>query len=227
MTTLVVVDVDPVVRERLRPIARQLYFHLTERAVTPLPSGDRRPRTRGPAGAPRRAVAARTGLFGPIESILGALNRSDDFDFSLAYGPPGRLRSAYLAGVDDYLKEPWDEDELVFRLERFMAAWPVETSAGRMTVNDCYLTHESGRRISLRRQEAMVLGVLARAAGETVPRDLLRRRLGGNLPVESRAVDMWISRSRTKLAACLGTPQAAALIESVRGAGYRLVVRSL
>jgi DNA-binding response OmpR family regulator len=77
-------------------------------------------------------------------------------------------------------------------------------------------------------RESTVLEQLMRALGGVVPRELLREAFGEavavvreTLPVGTNVVDVHVSAVRRKLHRCPGAPA----IETVRGAGYRMVAR--
>lgn len=73
-----------------------------------------------------------------------------------------------------------------------------------------------GRPLSLTAREFDVLAMLVESAGETVPREELFRRIGERSVPGSNVVEVYVRRLRTKLG------EDAALVETVRGVGYRL-----
>ncbi len=127
------------------------------------------------------------------------------------------------AGADDYLVKPYDVEELLARVEAVRrrrgehAAEPVVIRVGDVTVD--VSRHEvlvDGRTVALSRKEFQVLALVAGARGAVCSREHVLTEVWGHRgPAESRSLDVHVATLRTKL----GRP---ALIETVRGVGYRL-----
>lgn len=145
----------------------------------------------------------------------------------LAYGRAGELRAAFLAGCDDFLKEPWSPEELECRLERLAAGrlrsaeeeLAVDLLWGRLTVRSAEaVTAHGSAPLSL--SESRILRALLRSRGQAVPRAVLAYAAWGRpAPRGSRALDMHVSSLRRKLAALGAGPRP---IRALRGAGYLL-----
>ena len=139
----------------------------------------------------------------------------------IAYGAAQFLESCYLRGCDDYLKDPWDGDELAFRLSSF--APPTEFFVGNVKVRV-----ESDRLISemgttgLTDAERALLGVLINRAGLPVPREALFYAVWGVSGGASRLVDVYVSRLRSRLREVGPPGHAAEALSSIRGVGYSL-----
>jgi DNA-binding response OmpR family regulator len=127
-------------------------------------------------------------------------------------------------GADDYLVKPYALGELVARL-RALLRRPAEALPPTLTVHD--LTLDTGTRvarrgprdISLTTKEFSVLEVLMRHAGEVVTRERLSRHAwDDNFDAASNVIDVYIARLRKKIDGDGELP----LLETVRGAGYRL-----
>jgi two-component system OmpR family response regulator len=154
-----------------------------------------------------------------------------------AEGPPVLMVSALGAitdrvvglalGAADYLPKPFDPRELLARVRAVLRrpssgapdgqsaflfeGWRFDPAAGR-------LTDPGGREIALTRGELALLGALAERPGILLGRDrLLDLTRGPDAEPFDRAIDLAISRLRRKLEPAGG----AAMIETVRGIGYR------
>ncbi len=139
----------------------------------------------------------------------------------IAFGPAALLRTAFLAGAADYLREPWTPEELALRaiavLGRTRARLAVP--GGAMTLDGCTLDTPAGR-VPLSFHEAAVLAALVRGRGAPVPRDALGYALWGRPGRPgSRAIDAHVAALRRKLSAA-APGGAAPRIVAVRGRGY-------
>ncbi len=130
------------------------------------------------------------------------------------------------AGADDYLVKPFALSELVARLNAILRRQgvgdPTHLSAGPLTMD---LLHRevahAGRPIPLQPREARLLEEMMRNAGRIVTRTMLLEAVWGfHFDPQTNLVETHMSRLRAKLA--LGG--AKDVIETVRGAGYRLRV---
>ena len=130
-------------------------------------------------------------------------------------------------GADDYLSKPCLPRELLARV-RAQLRRNTPATAGVLQVGVLRLLPGERRafaddnEISLTGAEYMLLQALAQRAGELVEKAVLTRfALGRELERFDRSVDVHVSRLRHKLAEA--SPKAPH-IDSVRGAGYVLVV---
>jgi CheY-like chemotaxis protein len=141
----------------------------------------------------------------------------------LAYGPPERLRSAFLAGCDDYLRQPWSFEELECRLEHAggaPGAQAVQEVAPGVSLRGFSLEGPSGK-AELSYPESRVLQALLRHRSQALSREVLAYAIWGRRAEPgSRAVDAHVSGLRRKLRRL--APPGSAPIRSLRGVGYSL-----
>jgi DNA-binding response OmpR family regulator len=134
------------------------------------------------------------------------------------------------AGADDYVVKPFSARELLARLDAVLRRTPerpapvVKITSGD-TVVDCArreVCQAGGERVPLSEMEADILQRLAAHAGRVVTREELLACVWGlrDGGVETRAIDMHITRLRQKLGG--NAPDAVEWIVTVRGKGYML-----
>ncbi|MGI6126790.1 MAG: response regulator transcription factor [Planifilum sp.] len=132
-------------------------------------------------------------------------------------------------GADDYVEKPFSPSVLVARIKTHLArydqlkgtmahevvqAGPVRIDTGAHTVE------VAGRPVSLRNKEYELLLYLARNAGMVLSRDRLYEHVwGSDASGNAQTVPVHIKRIRQKIEQ---DPSHPAIIETVRGAGYRL-----
>ncbi len=152
----------------------------------------------------------------PVRELQGlAERRTVSPPFLLAFGPGECLRSAFLAGCDDYLREPWDPEELEARVLRLVGlrARGHGPGGGGYELDGRTMRLPDGREVRLSAHEAVVAGMLFANRGVVVSRRALSYALWGRVPQgPSRAIDVHVSALRRKL----GLPA----ISCVRGQGY-------
>ena len=128
------------------------------------------------------------------------------------------------AGADDYLVKPFAFAELAARL-RALARRPAEPQETVLRVGDLALdpatrrVWRGDREVSLSNKEFRILEVLLRHRGQVVTRGMIAERVWDyDFPNATNVIDVHVRALRRKL----DDPYPGTLIQTVRGAGYRL-----
>lgn len=145
-----------------------------------------------------------------------------------AKGREQDVLDGFRAGCDDYVAKPFSIAQLVARVKALLrraASSPDRSfSLGELTIDTDGLTASLGpHSVGLSPRDVAVLAYLHGERHRVVPReDLLREVWEYELldAVETRCVDMHMVKLRRKLGELVGE---ATIIETVRGAGYRLL----
>ena len=134
-------------------------------------------------------------------------------------------------GADDYVVKPFSARELLARVEAVLRRSPERSTpptricGGKLTV-DCArreIHQEDGELTSISDMEARILERLAAHKGRVVSREELLSCVWGirDGQIETRAIDMHITRLRNKLSSKSGA-NTVVWIMTVRGKGYML-----
>lgn len=132
------------------------------------------------------------------------------------------------AGANGYLTKPFSFDELLARVRAALRA-DGQTDVSRLEVGDLTLdlvskmAWRAGRQIQLAHREWSLLELFMRNPHQVLSRpQILSRVWGYSFDPGSNVVDVYVRHLRRKLNGTGLTP----LIQTVRGAGYRLVASS-
>ncbi len=123
----------------------------------------------------------------------------DDLDF---------LRECYRQGALDYLSKPFSKNELIAKIERWLPVSKVTPDPAAGVLQGGIVLHSlrlrvedaQGRSQQLTSKEYQILTILHQSAG-FVSRDLLQRRIWGDVSVAAKTLDVHIFNLRKKLAA--------------------------
>lgn len=130
------------------------------------------------------------------------------------------------AGADDYITKPFSTQELLARIRAVLRRRAPEQVADSVTMGELILdgaTHRvsyQGQSLKLGPTEFKLLHFLMKHAERVHSRgQLLDKVWGDHVFIEERTVDVHVKRLREALGA------AGQMVETVRGAGYRLTVQ--
>jgi two-component system phosphate regulon response regulator PhoB len=127
------------------------------------------------------------------------------------------------AGADDYIVKPFSPRELLARIRAVLRRRAPEQGGGVVTIGDLSLdadTHRvswTGQPLKVGPTEFKLLQYLMRHPERVHSRGMLLDKVwGDHVYIEERTVDVHVKRLRESLG------QAGRMVETVRGAGYRL-----
>jgi two-component system phosphate regulon response regulator PhoB len=133
------------------------------------------------------------------------------------------------AGADDYITKPFSTQELLARIRAVLRRRAPEKTTETVSVGALALDGAAhrvswqGRPLKLGPTEFKLLHFLMRHPERVHSRQqLLDRVWGDHVYIEERTVDVHVKRLREALG-----PVAGALVETVRGAGYRLTAQPI
>ncbi len=132
------------------------------------------------------------------------------------------------AGADDYITKPFSTQELLARMRAVLRRRAPEQVADSVTMGELVLdgaTHRvsyRGQSLKLGPTEFKLLHYLMKHAERVHSRgQLLDKVWGDHVFIEERTVDVHVKRLRESLG------DAGAMVETVRGAGYRLTAQGV
>jgi two-component system OmpR family response regulator len=145
--------------------------------------------------------------------------------FLSALGEVGDRVEGLKAGGDDYLVKPYAFAELIARVEALSRRRETGSVSTVLKVGDLEMdligrsVHRAGTEIDLQPREFQLLEFLMRHANQSVTRTMLLEKVWEyHFDPQTNVIDVHISRLRSKIDK--GFPRA--MLQTVRGAGYRL-----
>lgn len=160
--------------------------------------------------------------------VVSTLRREGDQTpvlFLSALGEVGDRVDGLKAGADDYLVKPYAFPELIARVEalsrrRETGAVATTLKVGELEMNLINRTvHRQGKEIDLQPREFQLLEFMMRHAGQSVTRTMLLEKVWEyHFDPQTNVIDVHISRLRSKIDKGFDR----AMLQTVRGAGYRL-----
>ena len=161
-------------------------------------------------------------------SMVEALRREGDQTpvlFLSALGEISDRVSGLKAGGDDYLVKPYAFAELIARVEALARRRETGSVQTLLRVGDLEMdligreVRRQGKEIDLQPREFQLLEFLMRNAGQSVTRTMLLEKVWEyHFDPQTNVIDVHISRLRSKIDKGFDR----AMLQTVRGAGYRL-----
>ncbi len=161
-------------------------------------------------------------------SMVEALRRHGDQTPVLFLSALGEIEdrvTGLKAGGDDYLVKPYAFAELIARVEALARRRETGAVATTLRVGDLEMdlisrtVRREGKEIDLQPREFQLLEFLMRHAGQSVTRTMLLEKVWEyHFDPQTNVIDVHISRLRSKIDKGFDR----AMLQTVRGAGYRL-----
>jgi two-component system OmpR family response regulator len=161
-------------------------------------------------------------------SVVETLRREGDATPVLFLSALGEIDDRVVglkAGADDYLVKPYAFAELIARVEALSRRRETGAVSTTLKVGDLEMNllsrevHRAGKEVDLQPREFQLLEFLMRHAGQSVTRTMLLEKVWEyHFDPQTNVIDVHISRLRSKIDKGFDR----AMLQTVRGAGYRL-----
>jgi len=155
-------------------------------------------------------------------TLLSELRNADDNTptiYLTSHQEKSVMQEGFESGADDYIKKPFDSDELLLRIKALLRRTQKRERAcqGRLCVDhERSVIFEEDEELSLSKKEFTLLALLIESGGKTVSKEMIIDALWShNSSVSDGSIRVLITRLKQEL----HTVE----IENIRGIGYRLV----
>ena len=155
-------------------------------------------------------------------SLLKELRRANDLTptiYLTSHNEIEKLSQAFEIGADDYLKKPFNTDELIVRVHALLRRTKGKSRhcVGILCIDElhkCILM--GGKELALSLKEYQLMGLLIRNVGEIVTKEMIMDALWSpSEMISDGAIRVYINRLKQEIGSDL--------IVNIRGVGYRLV----
>jgi len=157
-----------------------------------------------------------------LESFLNEKPKSNTLKF-IACGDQKDIARSFNAGCADFLKDPWNNEELEARIFKVLNVKKNHLNWDKLVLSQKNIS-TGNLSIDISIEEYIILKKLIENINEPVPREALLYSLWGNNNENSRVVDMHISNLRKKVEilrkhdnSCCGR------IKTIRSYGYMII----
>lgn len=154
-------------------------------------------------------------------TLLSELREAEDGTpaiFLTSHSEKSKRKAGFLSGADDYVTKPFDNDELLWRIEAVLRrSGKASPCQGRLCLDREHHTITlDGEPLDLTNKEHDLLALLMEHKGKTVTKPMIEGGVwsSGDVPSEG-ALRVYINRIKQLIGA--------EMIENIRGVGYRLV----
>ncbi len=154
-------------------------------------------------------------------TLLRSLRGADDSTpaiFLTSYGDKADRKAGFEGGADDYIVKPFDNDELLWRIEALLRrSGLLDACSGGLCIDEQHRTIlQEGEPLALTNKEYELLRLLIRHRGKTVTKPMIEEVLWqAQEHISDGALRVYVNR----LKHLIGKDR----IENIRGVGYRLV----
>lgn len=155
-------------------------------------------------------------------ALLGELRDAEDTTpaiFLTSHTEKAKRHAGFESGADDYITKPFDNDELLWRIEAVLrrSSKLEQPCSGRFCIDETHhMVMLDGTALALTHKEYDLLKLLIEHSGKTVTKTMIAQVLWAAGETGSDgALRVYINRIKRLIGA--------GMIENVRGVGYRLV----